>query len=133
MDKTEHEEMILCHRRGRPRIRRVIEGGSVSHCYEPCCCPDENGVVISLQPEEIELIRLVDLEGLEQEEAALRLGVSRKTAWRDLHEARRNIADALVSGKGIEITGCHKAAEGRCPRCRRNRDGQEMNTRNPPV
>jgi Fe2+ or Zn2+ uptake regulation protein len=62
----------------------------------------------------------------------LHLGVSRKTAWRDLHEARRKIADALVSGKGIEITGCRIAAEGRCPRCRRNADGQEMNTRNPP-
>jgi uncharacterized protein len=79
-----------------------------SHCYEPCCRPDENGIVISLQPEEIELIRLVDLEGLEQDEATLRLGVSRKTAWQDLHEARRKIADALVLGKEIEIAGCRK-------------------------
>jgi hypothetical protein len=72
-----------------------------------------------LQPDEIELIRLIDLEGLEQEEAAERLGVSRKTAWRDLHEARRKIADALVNGKCIEMTGCIKAAEGRCPKCSR--------------
>jgi predicted DNA-binding protein (UPF0251 family) len=69
-----------------------------------------------LHPEEIELIRLIDLEGLEQEEAAARLGVSRKTAWSDLHEARRKIADALVHGKGIEMSGCTKAAEGRCPK-----------------
>jgi uncharacterized protein len=109
-----------CHRRGRPRIRRIIEGGTTdSRCYEPRCCPHEDGIVISLQPEEIELIRLVDLEGLEQEEAATRLGVSRKTAWRDLHEARRKIADALVNGKGIEMAGCQKAAEGRCPKCPR--------------
>ena len=97
-----------CHRRGRPRIRRIIESGSDSRCYKPCCCPEEEGTGISLQPEEIELIRLVDLEGLEQEEAATRLGVSRKTAWRDLHEARRKIADALVNGKGIEMAGCQK-------------------------
>ena len=70
-----------------------------------------------LQPDEIELIRLIDLEGLEQEEAAEKLGVSRKTAWRDLHEARRKIADALVNGKGIEMAGCTRAAEGRCPKC----------------
>ncbi|MFA6362642.1 DUF134 domain-containing protein [Methanoregula sp.] len=108
-----------CHRRGRPRIRRIIESGTDSRCYEPRCCPHEDGIVISLQPEEIELIRLVDLEGLEQEEAAEKLGVSRKTAWRDLHEARRKIADALVNGKGIEIAGCQKAAEGRCPKCPR--------------
>jgi uncharacterized protein len=133
MDKTENEGIIPCHRRGRPRIRRVIEGDSASHCYEPCCSPDENGVVILLKPEEIELIRLVDLEGLEQEEAAVRLGVSRKTAWRDLHEARRKIADALVFGKGIKIAGCRKAAEGRCPKCRRYGDIPEMHTDNSPV
>lgn len=109
-----------CPRRGRPRVRRIIEGNGESRCYKPCCCPEKEGQGISLQPDEIELIRLIDLEGLEQEEAAEKLGVSRKTAWRDLHEARRKIADALVNGKGIEMAGCTKAAEGRCPKCPRD-------------
>lgn len=103
---------------GRPRLRRTIAGSPESRCYQPCCKAGE-GQGISLQPEEIELIRLIDLEGLEQEEAAEKLGVSRKTAWRDLHEARRKIADALVNGKGIEMAGCTKAAEGRCSKCPR--------------
>ncbi|OPY36392.1 MAG: hypothetical protein A4E35_01931 [Methanoregula sp. PtaU1.Bin051] len=107
-----------CPRRGRPRVRRIIAGLSESRCYKPCCCEGEGGGIL-LQPDEIELIRLIDLEGLEQEEAAERLGVSRKTAWRDLHEARRKIADALVNGKGIEMAGCTRAAEGRCPKCPR--------------
>jgi predicted DNA-binding protein (UPF0251 family) len=81
--------------------------------------------MISLTPEEIELVRLIDIEGLEQEEAAQKLGVSRKTAWRDLQEVRRKIADALVNGKGIEIAGCEKAALGKCP-CKCN-----TNTGNP--
>jgi len=91
---------------------------------QPCCCPDEGSEGISLRPDELELLRLVDLEGLEQEEAAARLGVSRKTAWRDLHEARRKISDALVFGKGIEIAGCQKAVQGQCPKCpiRHNKD-----------
>jgi predicted DNA-binding protein (UPF0251 family) len=97
-------------------MRRMIAGTSVCRCYKPCC-REEEGQGISLQPDEIELIRLIDLEGLEQEEAAERMGVSRKTAWRDLHEARRKIADALVNGKGITMAGCTKAAEGRCPKC----------------
>jgi predicted DNA-binding protein (UPF0251 family) len=108
-----------CPRRGRPRVRRIIEGLGESRCYEPRCCPGVDGTGISLNPEEIELIRLIDLEGLEQEEAAVKLGVSRKTVWRDIHEARRKIADALVNGKGIEMAGCTKAAEGRCPKCPR--------------
>lgn len=111
----------LCHRRGRPRIRRVITGSPESRCYQPRCCPDSAEAVVSLHPEEIELIRLIDVEGLEQEEAAVRMGVSRKTAWRDLQEARAKIADALVNGKGIEISGCQRAAEGQCPcKCNKN-------------
>lgn len=99
-------------------MRRKIVAPSDCRCYQPCCRETgEQG--ISLQPEEIELIRLIDLEDLEQEEAAERLGVSRKTAWRDLQEARRKIADALVNGKGITMAGCTKAAEGRCPKCPR--------------
>ena len=121
MTDSEETEMPRCPRRGRPRIRRIIEGAGESCCYEPRCCPHEDGIVISLNPEEIELIRLVDLEGLEQEEAAARLGVSRKTAWRDLHETRKKIADALVNGKGIEMSGCRKAAEGQCPKCHRRK------------
>jgi predicted DNA-binding protein (UPF0251 family) len=94
----------------------MIAGPHESRCYKPCCREGrEEGV--SLRPEEIELIRLIDLEGLEQEQAAEQLGVSRKTAWRDLHEARRKIADALVNGKGIEMAGCMGPAEGRCPKC----------------
>jgi len=116
MAADSNPEVNDCPRRGRPRMRRTIAGTPECRCYKPCC-REEVGKGISLQPEEIELIRLIDLEGLEQEEAAERLGVSRKTAWRDLHEARRKIADALVNGKGINMAGCTKAAEGRCPKC----------------
>ena len=117
MTDSEETEILPCPRRGRPRVRRIIEGTGEYRCYKPCCHLGEENEGVSLKPEEIELIRLIDLEGLEQEEAAERLGVSRKTAWRDLHDARRKIADALVNGKGIEMTGCTKAAEGRCPKC----------------
>ena len=118
MTTGEKADAIECPRRGRPRMRRTIAPTSECRCYKPCC-REEEGQGIVLQPEEIELIRLIDLEGLEQEEAAERMGVSRKTAWRDLHEARRKLADALVNGKGINMAGCTKAAEGRCPKCPR--------------
>ena len=105
-----------CPRRGRPRVKRNIAPTFECRCYKPCCRED-TGTGILLKPEELELIRLVDLDGLEQEEAAERLGVSRKTAWRDLHDARRKIADALVNGKGINVAGCPRASEGTCPKC----------------
>jgi len=82
-------------------------------CFGPLCGrPDE---VVVILPEEVEALRLVDLTGLEQEEAALALGVSRKTLWRDLHEARAKVADALVHGKTIRIAGCGRDREEGCP------------------
>ena len=104
---------------GEGRVSGALSPARRNHAATSPAAAGGGRTGISLQPDEIELIRLIDLEGLEQEEAAEKLGVSRKTAWRDLHEARRKIADALVNGKGIEMAGCQKAAEGRCPKCPR--------------
>ncbi|MCK9278510.1 MAG: DUF134 domain-containing protein [Methanoculleus sp.] len=103
-----------CRRgRGRPRVRRMIGDEGAFRCFGPLCGrPDE---FVLLLPEEVEALRLVDLQGLEQEEAALTLGVSRKTLWRDLHEARGKVADALVHGKMIRIAGCGRQREEGCP------------------
>ena len=103
-------------RRGRPRIPRAIDDNVSSRCYSPQCCPDEDRTIVTLLPEEVELLRLVDLKGLEQEEAATALGVSRRTVWRDLHTARKKVTDALTTGKGIQIGGCPRAAKGVCPK-----------------
>ncbi|WP_342677500.1 DUF134 domain-containing protein [Methanofollis sp. UBA420] len=102
-----------CGRRGRPRAPRIIHEGTAFRCFGPLC--KRSGEVVHLLPEEVEALRLTDLEGLEQEEAAERLGISRKTLWRDLHEARRKVADALVNGKGIRIAGCRRKGV-ECPR-----------------
>ncbi len=106
-----------CRRqRGRPRVRRTIEGEGTYRCYAPLCPAGEREhEMVFLLPEEVEVLRLVDLEGLDQEAAATLLGVSRKTAWRDLHEARRKVADALVNGKTIGIAGCARQKRGACP------------------
>jgi len=55
--------------------------------------------------EEIEAIRLKDLEGLEQEDCANRMEVSRPTFQRILVSARKKIADSLIQGKEIRIDG----------------------------
>ncbi len=96
-------------RRGRPRKRRLMQREGLWRCYKPCCNPDDDGGTIPLHPEELEAIRLVDLLGYDQESAAMFMGVSRKTLWRDLHDGRRKIADALVNGKRIIIHGCEQA------------------------
>ena len=113
MNEREPGEGRGRRQRGRPRVRRMIGDQGAFRCFGPLCGgPDEFVVVL---PEEVEALRLVDLQGLEQEEAAVALGVSRKTLRRDLHDARAKVADALVHGKTIRIAGCGRREEAGCP------------------
>lgn len=117
-----------CRRRGRPRMNRLIQCEGPLRCFAPQCKSNGEVEPVSLMPAEIEVLRLVDLEGLQQEEAATVLGISRKTLWRDLHGARRKVIDALVNGRLIEMAVCSCAEEGICPRrtgtaCPRSIDG----------
>lgn len=58
-----------------------------------------------LKLEELEALRLKDLEGLEQEECAEKMEVSRPTFQRILLSAREKVADSLINGKTIRIEG----------------------------
>jgi predicted DNA-binding protein (UPF0251 family) len=61
--------------------------------------------VVELTLDGLESLRLADLEGLYQEEAARRMGVSRPTFARILAGARKAVAEALVLGRAISIGG----------------------------
>ena len=65
--------------------------------------PDAGAGTIILEPAELETLRLVDLEGLSQEEAGVKLGISRGTVWRILNDARRKVVKALIEGRRIQI------------------------------
>lgn len=75
----------------------------------PYFVPAEQGVdeltENTLKLEELEAIRLKDLEGLEQAECAKLMEVSRPTFQRILLSAREKIADSLVNGKMIHVEG----------------------------
>jgi predicted DNA-binding protein (UPF0251 family) len=58
-----------------------------------------------LKLEELEAIRLKDLEGLEQLECAMRMEVSRPTFQKILVSAREKVADSLINGKVLRIEG----------------------------
>ena len=66
---------------------------------------ETEGLKNTLKMEELEAIRLKDLEGLEQGECAERMEVSRPTFQRILISAREKIADSLINGKAINVEG----------------------------
>jgi predicted DNA-binding protein (UPF0251 family) len=59
----------------------------------------------TLTVDEYEAIRLVDKDGLDQQQAADRMGISRATCARIVESAHRKVAEALTEGKAIRIEG----------------------------
>jgi predicted DNA-binding protein (UPF0251 family) len=59
----------------------------------------------TLTVDELEAVRLADLQGLYQEQAAEKMNVSRQTFGRIIESAHKKIADALVNGKALLIQG----------------------------
>jgi predicted DNA-binding protein (UPF0251 family) len=69
--------------------------------FKPMGIPTPRLEALSLQLDELEALRLADREGLYQEEAAVRMGVSRVTFGRILQRARAKVAEALLEGKAL--------------------------------
>ncbi|MEA2053783.1 MAG: DUF134 domain-containing protein [Candidatus Thermoplasmatota archaeon] len=95
---------MIGQRRGRRRRHRWVAGIPPVSQFGPAYARQDIDVV-NLFIEEFEAIRLVDLVGLSQVEAAVQMGISQKTLWNDLTSARRKVADAIVNGKAIRIEG----------------------------
>jgi uncharacterized protein len=93
----------------RPKCpRRVIDGGEIRG-LKPVGVPMRALANLSIGRDEVEALRLSDIEGLYHEEAAERMGVSRATFSRIVSEARRKLATALIEQKAI-LTGPSPAA-----------------------
>jgi len=106
----------------RPQGCRRISGGPAFSLFKPAGTPARALEKMELTLDELEAMRLADLEGLYQEEAAERMGVSRPTFGRIVESARRKVTEALVVGKALAIRGgaAHPSSQ-RCPRCRGRR------------
>jgi len=90
---------------GRPQLWRRVSFIPAVTFFKPAGIPLANLQEACLLVEEAEAIRLKDLKGLEQEECAQKMNISRSTFSRILDSARQKIADALLNGKAIRIEG----------------------------
>lgn len=90
-----------CGKRGR--CPKPVFLGSLPAIQSFIPNPMLNPEPVILNPEELEAIRLIDLECLSQEEAGKRMGVSRGTVWRLLKSGRRKVATALSEGRAILV------------------------------
>jgi predicted DNA-binding protein (UPF0251 family) len=113
--------------RGRPICRRIVSETPEHRYFKPAGIPMHLLREITLSVDEFEALRLADIQGLYQDEAARSMGVSRATFGRIVESARRKTAEALLHGLALRIEGgtymenTHRygAGEARCicPKC----------------
>ncbi len=106
----------------RPFCCRRVACEPETHTFKPQGVPLSALDKVTMTVDEFEAIRLADLEGLYQEPAAERMGISRPTFGRIIESAHKKVADALVNGKTLKIEGGQIKVLGerlfRCNDCR---------------
>lgn len=106
----------------RPKRCRRIGSTPGSSYFKPRGVPLSALEEVVLGFDEFEAVRLADLEGLYQDRAAEKMGISRQTFGRIIESAHHKVAEALVRGKALKIEGgtfeiaCMKTI--RCRDCR---------------
>ena len=89
----------------RPRKCRFVFCEPNVTYFKPRGIPIDDPEEVELTVDELEAVRLKDLEELEQEEAAKIMGISQPTFHRLLNTARKKISEAIIKGKALKIHG----------------------------
>ena len=109
-------------------------------CRKVCCMPENTQFYpenkseeppIVLRVDEYETIRLIDFEGLSQEECSKYMDVARTTVQQIYADARKKIAQMLVLGTELKIQGgnyqlCHRKTC--CCRCEKEKKNENCNS-----
>ncbi len=88
-----------------PRVRRVRSCTPKYSNFKPAGIPARELESVVLLLDELEAICLTDNEGLYQEEAAKKMGVSRQTFGNILTSAHKKVSEVLIQGKLLVIEG----------------------------
>ena len=103
----------------RPKQDRKISHPPLMQGFKPYGIQHITKSSLSLLFDEYESIRLLDYEGMTQEQAAEKMDVSRPTLTRIYEKARKTLATAFVEGKIILIEGGNVQFEKQWFRCKR--------------
>ncbi|USD38028.1 MULTISPECIES: DUF134 domain-containing protein [Ferrimonas] len=87
----------------RPKLTRNVRCRAPYSLYKPNGVPGKQLQKIDLGADELEAMRLADMEGMSQQQAANEMGVSRQTLGNILASARKKVVCALVQGHALEM------------------------------
>ena len=89
----------------RPCRCRRIRCNPDTNYFKPRGIPLDMLEEVNLALDELEAVRLADLEGLYQEDAAKKMNISRQTFGNIIERAHKKIADVLLHAKALKIEG----------------------------
>jgi len=89
----------------RPELKRYIKFMPRVEYFKPAGIPVRELEEIELKVEELESLRLKEIEEMDQESAASKMRVSRITFRRILKSAHKKVSEALIYGKALRIRG----------------------------
>ncbi|MCL4366833.1 DUF134 domain-containing protein [Patescibacteria group bacterium] len=87
----------------RHRCPRFLQFKPDVYYFKPRGIPLRYLQTITLQPDELESLKLYEVDGLDQTTAAKQMRISQPTFARILDHAQRKVAEAIIKGKAIEI------------------------------
>lgn len=90
-------------RLGRPKLNRCVKVKAKVSYFKPKSVPMSTLEEVELTQEELEALRLKNIEGHDQIECAKKMKTSQSTFQRILSSAYKKISQALVLGKAIKI------------------------------
>ena len=96
---------------GRPKCIRSVEDKPKVNYFKPRGIPLTELESVQLKVEELEAIKLIYYDKLQREDAAKKMGVSRRTLERELKSGLSKVVDGLLNGKAIEISGGYYLAK----------------------
>ena len=89
----------------RPKIPRCMRFQPNVYYFKPQGIPLRMLEEVLLLPDELEALKLYEIDELEQTEAAEKMKISQPTFARLLGSANKKIAQAIIKGKAIKIEG----------------------------
>lgn len=101
----------------RPKKHRHIQVKPKIRLFKPQGVPAKDILAVNIFDEELEALRLKNIEGLDQDDAAERMGISQSTFQRILIIACHKVTTALVEGKAINISGPDQVKKVECWEC----------------
>lgn len=116
----------------RPHKKRLVRAMPRYTYFKPTGIPMPLLEEIVLTVDELEALRLKNIEKLEQHDCADRMNIAQSTLQRILVSANEKVARAIIEGKALRIHGGSYTLHGeaQCPRCRRHRHGAGPSTEN---